>query len=205
MKKFALAVAFVACLCCLAQEKVAYVNMEKSFGEFYKTSNANVIFEQKKLEFDEKMSALADELEAKTRELKALEGEAKNELLSKEARDEAMRKLKISADIFGGRREAFERERRAGVQELNRLKAETEETLVKELRSSIKKYASDNGYTLVYDISGMSMNRMPVLLVYPEQQEITDAFIKVINNGHEKELADAKAKLEEIKERRNSK
>lgn len=205
MRKMAFALAFAACLLGMAQEKVAYVNIEKSFAEFYKTSNANVIFEQKKLDYDEKMSTLADELEAATGELKALEGDAKNELLSKEARDEARRKLKIRADLFNGKREGFERERRAGVQELNKLKAETEETLVNELRGAIRKFAADNGYTLVYDISGMTMNRMPVLLVYPEQLEITAAFIKFINEGHDKELADAKAKLEAMKASRNSK
>ena len=200
MKRFVFAVAAVAIsLLCQGQDRVAYVSMEKAFAEFYKTVNANVQFEQKKLEFEEKMTMLSKELEAAANELKNLKTEAENELLSKEARDEAARKFKVRAQIFEEKRNEMARTERGGRAELNRTKGETEAILVSDLMAAIKKFASDNGYTHVYDISGMSFNRMPVLLVYPEQQEVTAAFIGVINKGHEKEMADAKKKLETIK------
>lgn len=190
------ALALVISGLCLAQEKVAYVNMEKAFEDYYKTSNANVIFEQKKAEYEDKMLILSKELEADAKELQSLEGDAKNELLAKEARDEAVRKLRARAEVFNGKRDEFERSRRVGVQELTRTKSESEDMLVKELMVAIKQFAADKGYTLVYDVSGLTMNRMPVLLVYPEQLDVTSAFVAVINAGHDKELADAKAKLE---------
>lgn len=200
MKRFVFAIAAVAIsVMCQAQDRVAYVSMEKAFAEFYKTINANVQFEQKKLEFEEQMTAFSKELEAAAAELKNLKADAENELLSKEARDEAARKFKARLPMFEDKQKNMAIRERSGRNELNKLKSETEATLVTDLKAAIKKFAADNGYTHVYDISGMSFNRMPVLLVYPEQQEITTAFISVINNGHEKEMEAAKEKLETIK------
>jgi len=200
MKRFVFAFVTVAvCMLCQAQDRVAYVSMEKAFTDYYKTINANVQFEQKKLEFEEKMTMLTKEFDASANELKNLRADADNELLSKEARDEAIRKFKVKAQIFEDKRNELARTERAGRTDLNRTKGETEATLVSDLIAAIKKFAADNGYTHVYDVSGMSFNRMPVLLVYPEQQDVTAAFIKVINNGHEKEIEAAKDKLEIIK------
>ena len=69
--KFAKVIAFVslACLMASAQEKTAFVNMEKIFEEYYKTVNANIIFEQQKQNFDEHLELIRDEVDAVAKEL----------------------------------------------------------------------------------------------------------------------------------------
>ena len=201
MKRLAFVLGVLACGFLFGQDKVAYISMEKAWGEFYKTCSANVIFEQKKQEFEEKMAILQQGLEAEAKELKTLQADATNELLSADASEEAKRKFRVRAELFAGKRDDFERSRRGGVQELNRLKAETEDMLMKELTGFVEKYAADKGITHLYDVSGLTMNRLPVLLVYPKEQEVTNDFIAVINAGHEQELKDAKEKLEAIKKK----
>jgi len=199
MKNLLFAVVMLCAAGVFAQDKVAYVSMEKAFLAFYKTVNANIIFEQKKIEFEEKMVLLRKGMDGDIQALKGLEADSKNELLSTEAREEAQRKYRVHAEVFAGKRDEFERSRQAGVRELTRSKSDTEDGLVKELVVFIKKFAADNGYTHVFDVSGLTMNRMPLLLVYPEQQEVTEAFIAVINQGHDDEIKAAKAKLEVMK------
>lgn len=201
MKRLSIALGVMICGLLFGQDKVAYISMEKAWAEFYKTCNANVIFEQKKQEFEEKVAILQQGLEGEAKELKALQADANNELLSTDASEEAKRKFRVHAELFAGKRDDFERTRRSGIQDLNRLKAETEEMLLKELKGFVEKFASDKGITHLYDVSGLTMNRMPVLLVYPKEQEITEDFIAVINAGHESELNDAKAKLEAIQKK----
>jgi len=201
VKRLSVVLGVLVCALAFGQDKVAYISMEKAWGEFYKTCNANVIFEQKKQEFEEKVAILQQGLESEAKELKTLQADASNELLSADASEEAKRKFRVRAELFASKRDDFERTRRGGVQELNQLKAETEEMLMKELTGFVEKYASDKGITHLYDVSGHTMNRLPVLLVYPKEQEVTDDFIDVINAGHDKELQDAKAKLEEIKKK----
>lgn len=195
---------FVLSLAVLAQDKVAYLNMGKIFEEYYKTVNANIVFEQKKQEYEDKMGILRSGLEEAARELKKLEDDSRNELLAQSAREEAVSKYRVRIGLFNDKREEFERSRQRGAQELRRLQAETEDSLVKELRAIVDKFASDNGYTHVYDVSGMTMNRMPYLLVYPKQQEATDKLLKVVNAGHETELKDSKAKLDALRGVKNT-
>ena len=201
MKRLALVLSMLACSMLFGQDKVAYISMEKAWGEFYKTCSANVIFEQKKAEFEEKIAILQQGLEAEAKELKALQADATNELLSADASEEAKRKFRVRAELFAGKRDDFERSRRGGVQELNRLKAETEDMLMKELTGFVEKYAADKGITHLYDVSGLTMNRLPVLLVYPKEQDVTNDFITVINAGHEKEQQEAKEKVEAIRKK----
>ncbi len=201
MKRLVLVLSVLACGLLFGQDKVAYISMEKAWGEFYKTCSANVIFEQKKLEFEEKIAILQQGIEAEAKELKALQADATNELLSADASEEAKRKFRLRAELFAGKRDDFERSRRGGLQELSRLKTETEDMLMKELTGFVEKYAADKGITHLYDISGLTMNRLPVLLVYPKEQDVTNDFITVINAGHEKEQKEAKEKVEAIRKK----
>jgi len=191
---------FIMALGVFAQDKVAYLNMSDVFEQYYKTLNANIIFENKKKEYDDKMTMMGSELETSLREVRTIEAEAKNELLAEKVREEAARKFKLKAELFQTKRNEFERTRQQGLMELRRLREDTEETLVRELRSLVDTYAQTNGYTHVYDVSGYSMNRMPFLLVYPKQQDITSAFVASINAGHDAEIKDAKAKINVLRE-----
>jgi hypothetical protein len=57
-----------------------------------------------------------------------------------------------------------------------------------------------NGYDIVYDINGKSLNRMPVLLVYPKELEITAELAKAVNRGHEEERKKAEEELKKIED-----
>ena len=183
----------------MAQEKVGYIDMNELFESYYKTVNANIGFEQKKHEVDDKLSVLRKGMEELFRELKKLEEEARNDLLAQNVREEAANKLKTRAEIFEQKRSEFDRERQNSLQQLRRIQMEAESTLVAELRKAVRNHATANGYTHVVDISGQTMNRIPVFLVYPEKQSITAQLIAEVNKGHEQELTEAKAKLEKIK------
>lgn len=191
---------FIMALGVFAQDKVGYINMNDVFEQYYKTLNANIIFENKKKEYDDKMTMMGSDLESSLRDVRAVEAEAKNELLAQNVREEAERKFRLKAELFQTKRNEFERARQQGAGELHRLREETQEILVKELRSLIDTYSTANGYTHIIDVSGYSLNRMPFLLVYPKQQDITKAFISSINAGHDAEIKDAKAKLDAMRE-----
>ena len=192
--------AFVSCFA-FAQDKIGYLNMNTVFESFYKTVNANVVFEQKKHEVDDKISVLRTGVEDLVREIKKLEDDVKNELLAENVREEAARKYRTRIEIFQQKREEFEKERQLSIQELRRIQLDTEDSLIKELTQLVKNYASANAYTHIIDVSGQSMNRIPVYLVYPEKQDITAAVIEVANKGHETELEEAKVKLEAVKKK----
>ena len=197
--KFFAVAAFVSCVA-FAQDKIGYLNMNTLFEAFYKTVNANIVFEQKKLEVEDKISVLRTGVEDLVREIKKLEDDIKNELLAENVRQEAAQKYRTRLEIFQQKRDEFEKERQLSIQELRRIQLDTEDSLIKELTQLVKNYASANAYTHIIDVSGQSMNRIPVYLVYPEKQDITAAVIEVANKGHEKELEEAERNYENTRD-----
>ncbi|HQL10406.1 MAG TPA: OmpH family outer membrane protein [Lentisphaeria bacterium] len=184
-----------------AQDKTAYVNMEKIFEEYYKTVNANIAFEQQKQDFEERVTMLRGELEALAKETQKFEEDSQNELLSMAVREDSRRKFQLRLERFRGKNEEFERFRQENMQKLQRIRGTKEEELVEELLTMVRKFAEVRGYSHVYEVSGRTLNRVPVLLVYPKDQDVTDVVVNIANAGHEEELADAKARYEALRNR----
>ena len=77
--------------------------------------------------------------------------------------------------------------------------------LLEELQAQLEKYAAEKGYEMVYEVSGRTLNRVRVLLVYPKDKEITEAMVKLVNAGHEAEKAEADGKLEKMRKAQEAK
>ena len=186
-----------ACLCAglVRAGETAYVNMETIFEGYYKTVRANTGFEQKKKDFEGRVDILRDELKSMVSETKKVDDEAANELLSSAARDEARNKLRLKVERLRAKEEEFGQFRRSGMADLNRSRLVTEEELIKDISEFVRTYCKDKGFRLAYDVNGRSLNRMPVVLVYPTEEEITPAILAEINKGHEEELKQATAEL----------
>jgi len=177
----------------------AYVNMETLFEGYYKTVRANAGFEQKKKDFEQRLEILRDELKGMVTDTKKTEEEAESELLSQEGREEARNKLRLKVERLRAKEDEFSQFRRSGMADLNRSRLVTEEELIKDLSDFVRTYCKGKGFRLVYDINGRSLNRMPVLLVYPENEEITAELMAQLNQGHEEELKQATAELEALR------
>ncbi|NMA43830.1 MAG: OmpH family outer membrane protein [Oligosphaeraceae bacterium] len=184
-----------------AADKVAYLNMEKVFENYYKTVQENYQFELQKQNFEERHTIMRDEYQSSVREAQRMEADSKNELLSQAAREDNQRKLGILLERLQVKRDELMQFRQSGMQELQNARNAAEEELIRSLTDLVKRYAKEKEYTHVYEVSGRSLNRVPFLMVYPEELEITDAVISFINLGHESELQEARGKVEALKKR----
>ncbi len=203
MKTRVFAVFFVFCalLAVNAADKVAYLNMEKVFENYYKTVQENYQFELQKQDFDERHGITRDEYQNSLKEAQRTESDMKNELLSQEAREDSRRKLGVLMERLQVKRDELVKFRQEGMQSLQNTRAQVEDNLIKDLTDLVQRYATEKGYTHVYEVSGRSLNRVPVLLVYPKELEITDDVVSQINRGHESELQEARNKVEAMKKR----
>jgi Skp family chaperone for outer membrane proteins len=184
-----------------AADKVAYLNMEKVFENYYKTVQENYQFELQKQNFEERHDIMRDEYQSSVKEAQRVESDSKNELLSQAARDDSQRKLGILMERLQVKRDELMQFRQSGMQDLQNARSVAEDELIRSLTDLVKRYAKEKDYTHVYEVSGRSLNRVPFLLVYPEELEITDAVINYINLGHESELQEARTKVEALKKK----
>ncbi len=188
----------------LFAQNVAYVNMEKVFESYYKTVTENIKFEEERQNFLTGMNVLRDEFENTRKDYNAAVRDAKNDLLGEEAQKTAAQKAQALAARLEQKQDEIMRYRQQSLTELDGRQQAATQAIVNELTAQVKKYASEKGFDLVYEVSGRTMNRVPVLLVYPEDKEITDAVVKVVNAGHEQERDEAKARLEKLQKESES-
>ncbi|MFA6930666.1 MAG: OmpH family outer membrane protein [Lentisphaeria bacterium] len=203
MKTRLFTVALVLCslIALQAADKVAYLNMEKVFENYYKTIQENYQFELQKMNYEERHSVMRTEYQNSLKEAQRAESDMKNELLSQEARDDSRRKLGVLMERLQVKRDELMKFRQEGMQGLQSTRATVEEGLIKDLTDQVKLYAGEKSFTHVYEVSGRSLNRVPMLMVYPVDQEITDDIVTYINRGHESELQEAKNKVDALKKK----
>lgn len=182
-----------------AQERFAYVNMETVFNEYYKTVNENINIENLRKQYLDGFNLLRDEFQTSLTEYQKAVADADNELLSDEVREAARSKAQLLEARLQQKQEEIMRYRQEGLGDIENRQQMIVEKLAEELTEQVRKYAAAQGYTTVLEVSGKSLNRVPMVIAYPKEQEITDAIVKLVNAGHEAEKAEAEKKLVEVR------
>lgn len=191
--------ALCACVAVLAAERFAYVNMETVFNEYYKTVNENINVENLRKQYLDGFNLLKDEFQASLAEYQKAGADADNALLSDEVRENARNKAQLLENRLQQKQEEVMRYRQDSLGEIENRQMQIVEKLAEELVEQVRKYAEAQGYTTVLEVSGKSLNRVPLVLSYPKEQEITDAVVKLVNAGHEAEKIEAQAKLDDLR------
>jgi len=178
--------------------KTAYVNMQTVFEGYYKTVQANIRFANEKREFLESLKNKQEGLKALSVKAKKLEAKLKDDIVKAEVRKDAEMKLRVLMRDGGKMQQDFLRFRQEGRRQVDQKRARAEAELIKELTAAVRVFCAKRNCDIVYDINGKSLNRMPVLLLYPRELEITEAVAKAVNEGHEDELKKAQDELKAL-------
>ena len=186
-----------------AQEKTIYVNLETIFENFYKTVNANIAFEDQKKDFEARLGLIREEMQNLEKQAQRYNEEVQNDLLPRETRETSQRSLQAAVDRLRAKKREYDQNQEEGLRNLQRIRMKREEDLVNDILTTVNKYADEVGATHVIEVSGKTFNRVQVYLRYPKEKDVTQAILKLVNLGHEDELAAAKAKLETIRTKAN--
>lgn len=202
--RITLLIAALACgLQLSAQDKTIYVNLETIFENFYKTINANIAFEDQKKDFEARLGLIREEMQNLEKQAQRYNEEVQNDLLPRETRETSQRSLQAAVDRLRAKKREYDQNQEEGLRNLQRIRMKREEDLVSDILSTINKYADEAGATHVIEVSGKTFNRVQVYLRYPKEKDVTQAILKLVNLGHEDELAAAKAKLDTIRAKAN--
>ena len=202
--RITLLVAALACgLQLSAQDKTIYVNLETIFENFYKTINANIAFEDQKKDFEARLGLIREEMQNLEKQAQRYNEEVQNDLLPRETRETSQRSLQAAVDRLRAKKREYDQNQEEGLRNLQRIRMKREEDLVSDILSTINKYADEAGATHVIEVSGKTFNRVQVYLRYPKEKDVTQAILKLVNLGHEDELAADKAKLDTIRAKAN--
>lgn len=161
--------------------KIGIVDMKRVFSEYYKTKDAEkTVNEGKasaKTELDER-SAKYKQLLEKFQELNAL---IRDEAISEELREQKKTEAQeVAAEAKSLEREMAEfrtrRERMLQEQVMRMRKG-----ILEEIKAIVEANSKEQGYDLVFDKSGLSMNAVPFLLHSKDAVDFSNEIIAELN------------------------
>lgn len=175
-----------------AEPRIAVVNVERVFKEYYKSRIAEDFINGQMEAARLYMGQLTTQLESLRAEARKLSTNALNSALSEEARRQAADAAdKALADVKAKETEItlFQNER---IRELRRIDQEKRKEILEDIDREIRRRAQLENYQFVFDCSGRSANNMPVVLIYPRTNDISDAVIRELNRSAAKPTTEKK-------------
>lgn len=163
--------------------RVATVDMDKAFTEFYKTKIADAQLKEQAEEFKTERKKLVDAFKKLQESFDALREDAQNTALNEEVRNqkksEAEEKL-VEIREQESKIRRFDESRQKQLDEQSR---RMRNRLVEEIQEAVKTFARKDNLTLVVDSSANSLNGVPVIAFSDGKRDITAAVIDELNKG----------------------
>ena len=163
--------------------KMAFVSMDTLFKEYYKTEGVNEVLKTRFAEVDssrkeilEKAMALKSELEKMSADLrdKTISQEEKSKIQeSAEGVVEKLRKTEAELMEFDGTTR----------KDFNENAKQSRQKLVSEIRSVVADYARSEGFSMVFDSSGKTLNDVESVIYLDSAFDITDSVLKILNKN----------------------
>jgi Skp family chaperone for outer membrane proteins len=163
--------------------RIVTVDMNRLFNEYYKTPIASKKLQEAAEGFNKEQEAMLTEYRALNDELVKLRDDAEKpeytsgakELKRKAVTDKLTDIQKAQRDI-----EEFRRtHQKSLLEQTDRMKT----NVLKEINDAISKVARDNGYLMVFDKSGKTLNEVPSVVFSQDTMDVTDDVLKVLNKN----------------------
>jgi len=167
--------------------RIAFVNMELVFEQYYKTQRADRRLKDQAQEFNTERSDLIEQIEKLETDFNALREEAGDETLSKDGQE---RKRSEAEEVLVELRskeeeiKQFEQTRRRQLEEQGR---RMRKAIVEDIDEVIEKFAAEGKLFAVVDSSGPSLNQVPIFLYSDPGSDITPAIVALLNVGQDQE------------------
>lgn len=172
-----LAAAFVAAACGAAELKIATVDLDKVFTAHPKTQAAEAELKKAEAGVQDEMDQIVAEGRALEAEAAKLREAAKSPVLTEEAR---LKKRDEAEDKLTELQEFQVRARRAQETKMKQLREQlmkSRQAIVDELTQEVADFAQAEGYDLVLDRSGMTMNAVPMVAYSAPELDVTEKLI----------------------------
>ncbi|NGO37801.1 OmpH family outer membrane protein [Limisphaera ngatamarikiensis] len=178
---FALVVSMGLAASALGQGRIATVDLNHLFDNYWKTREAEAALKKRASDLEQDHRSMLEELRKHSEEYQRLLASATDQAVSEEERERrkqsAEAKLKQMRDLQESIAQ-FERQARATIDEQrNRMR----NNLLGEIRTAVQSRARAAGYSLVLDVSARSAQNTPIVLYSSGDNDITQAVLDQLN------------------------
>lgn len=176
-----------------AQTKIALVDMQEAFKQYYKTDEAQERLKQDMTGYQKSMEDKREDYRKLVEQIKALQEGAKDPSASDASKKEKEQKLKEKVTEAQTRENEMQQFANQTSKMFQDSQQRMRKTIVDEINVVIETF-SKGKYNLVLDKSGMTLNGTAALVYTEGMTDITSEIVKVLNKS--KPAGDAKPTAE---------
>lgn len=186
MRKTALCVALFSLFCAVhaAETKIAVIDMDQIFQSYYKTKIADSTLKQQAEIYKGWVKKLNESLTKLEEEFKVVRDASQNIALSASEREtkrfEAQKKYREVRE----KQVEIEQYTAEKTQQYKQLETQKRDAILEEIAKEVKRRATLEGYVLVIDKSGKTLNGIPALIYFSPSIDITDPVLTELNRGN---------------------
>ncbi|MBI4026967.1 MAG: OmpH family outer membrane protein [Verrucomicrobia bacterium] len=165
------------------QFKIAAVDMAKLFADYYKTKKAEAELKDRAQGYEKELKDRATELQKIEDNGRQLKEDAENPAYTDEKKAEKRKLFEAKKNEFTQLATTYQELKQTRERELLQQKNRMRTTIVEEITQIIQQKAKKEGYSLVIDKSGLTVNMVPPFLYVQDSLDITTDIMKTLNAG----------------------
>lgn len=166
-----------------AEQKIAFINMERVFDEYHKTKTANAQFKVRGEEIDAKRKDLIVKAKALKADFDKLNADYRDKSLNDNARD---KKKEAAEEKLNELKEAEEKVMefdKVYKKEIADQMRQMQQQIVGEIKGVIQTYVVENKIDIVFDSSGKTLNNVESVMYFDKRMDITDPILAIMNKN----------------------
>jgi Skp family chaperone for outer membrane proteins len=165
-----------------APGKIVVVDLDQVFDAHPKTVASSADLKKREADALAEMEKLAERQKTLQADIEAAREAAKSSLLSEEAKKEKRQQLEQKETEYQAFIVSARRQQELKLQSLREEVLEMRKQIVEEMRTELVAFAKAEGYALIFDKSGLTMNGVPVIAYSHPALDVTQAFIDYIHS-----------------------
>ena len=186
MKKWIFAVLAGAAFALCGADRIATVDMEKIFREYYKSRIAEDAIKQQAESYRSYLVKQQEELKELQKKMLDKHANSLNAALSEEDKRIAAAEAAKAQTEFNEKKAEIELYVEGRSADMRELESRKRAEIIAEIKQEISRRAVAEGFDFVLDISGKTTNDLPAVIVFPEGRDISEAVIRELNRTQSK-------------------
>jgi Skp family chaperone for outer membrane proteins len=166
-----------------AEQKIAFINMERVFDEYHKTKTANAQFKVRGEEIDVKRKEFVNKAKNLKADFDKLNAEYRDKSLNEAARE---KKRDMAEEKLAELKEAEEKLMefdKIFKKEIADQMRQMQLQIVGEIKGVIQTYVIENKIDIVFDSSGKTLNNVESVMYFDKRLDITEPVLAIMNRN----------------------
>lgn len=169
-----------------AQMKVGTIDMKQVFDSYYKTKDAEAKINESRAQAQKELAERLDTFNKAQEQARKLNDEAGKSELSEKAKAEKVKGLNEKLQELGVMQREVQEFQQTRERQLSEQSVRSRNVLVEEINKIVSDVVKTNGYDLVFDKSGQSLNAVNVLVHSKESFDFTADVLSKLNADQKK-------------------